>query len=48
MLKFVDRDQDYPHRQPALTRAEDFLELPIAMQFRMPDPVGADSQCGVP
>ena len=49
MLKFVGRDQAYPAKRAAETRAEDFRE--IAERYAPPaaeDQAGRCSQCGVP
>lgn len=49
MLKFVDRDQSYPAKRPALARAEDFRE--IADKYALDsaeDQSARCSQCGVP
>ncbi len=49
MLRFVDRDQDYPARRDAEARARDFRE--IADKYAVPtaeEQAGRCSQCGVP
>ena len=49
MLKFVERDQEYPEKRAASLRAEDFRE--IADRYAQPtaaEQAGRCSQCGVP
>ncbi|HEX8402650.1 MAG TPA: NAD(P)-dependent oxidoreductase [Allosphingosinicella sp.] len=49
MLKFVEREQAYPHKRSADERADDFRE--IADRYAVPnaeDQAGRCSQCGVP